>query len=326
MNHKKSISQYDVIRELRFPMIVLVTYAHSYGNVADGFSLLASDWNTYEFLKLLISQILVKVAVPVFFIMSGYLFFVNIKEWNMQVYKAKILRRIKTLLIPYLVWNLLMALKLKTYSWSFFWEPVNMPLWFLRDLMLVILLTPIIYYGVRKLGYWLLILLIPVYLTGIWLIQPGVNPYGLCFFTLGAYLGIRKMELVNSVLYYEKSSYILTIMFGLVMLCTYHTSAFPPLMLCFRISGAITVFCLCYRVLSRTSRRIPDVISSSSYFIYLAHYVLFFSFIDEAFFSIFGFSTISLSVHYLLCPLLKVTILVVAYAAYHTIRGVFFQS
>ena len=134
------------------------------------------------------------------------------------------------------------------------------------------------------------------------------------------------MELVNSVLYFEKSSYILTIMFGLAMLCTNHTSAFPPLMLCFRISGAITVFCLCYRVLSRTSRRIPDVISSSSYFIYLAHYVLFFSFIDEAFFSIFGFFTISLSVHYLLCPLLKVSILVVAYAAYHIIRGVLSQS
>ena len=307
-------------------MIVLVTYAHSYSNVTDGFSLLTSDWNTYEFLKLLISQTFVKVAVPVFFIMSGYLFFANVKEWNLQVYKTKILRRIKTLLIPYLVWNLLMALKLKMFSWNIFWEPANMPLWFLRDLMLVTLLTPIIYYGVRKLGYWLLILLIPVYLTGIWLIQPGVNPYGLCFFSFGAYLGIRKMELVNSVLFFEKSSYILTIMFGLAMLCTYHISAFSPLMLCFRISGAITVFCLCYRVLSRTSRRIPDVISSSSYFIYLAHYVLFFSFIDEAFFSIFGFSTIILSVHYLLFPLLKVAILVVAYAAYHTIRGVLFQS
>ena len=97
MNGRNDIIQYEVFRQLRFPMIVLVTFAHSYGEVAEGFSLLASEWNTYEFLKLLVSQTLVKVAVPVFFIMSGYLFFSNVKEWNLKVYKAKIMRRVKTL-------------------------------------------------------------------------------------------------------------------------------------------------------------------------------------------------------------------------------------
>ena len=121
MNGRNSISQFDVIRWLRFPMIVLVTYAHSYGHVAEGFNLLVSDWSTYEFLKLLVSQTLVKVAVPVFFIMSGYLFFANVEEWNMQVYKSKMLRRAKTLLLPYLVWNLMMVFKLKSFSWSIFW-------------------------------------------------------------------------------------------------------------------------------------------------------------------------------------------------------------
>ena len=118
MNGRNDISQYDVIRQLRFPMIVLVTFAHSYGEVAEGFSLLSSEWNTYEFLKLLVSQTLVKVAVPVFFIMSGYLFFANVEKWSLKVYKAKILRRVKTLLIPYLIWNLLMAVKLKTFCFA----------------------------------------------------------------------------------------------------------------------------------------------------------------------------------------------------------------
>ncbi len=58
---KNNISLYEVIRQLRFQMIVLVTFAHSYGGVTEGFSLLASEWNTYEFLKLLVSQALVKV-------------------------------------------------------------------------------------------------------------------------------------------------------------------------------------------------------------------------------------------------------------------------
>ena len=115
---KNKVSQHEVIRQLRFPMIVLVTFVHSYGEVAEGFSLLASEWNTYEILKLLVSQTLVKVAVPVFFIMSGYLFFANVEKWNLKVYKAKMLRRMKTLLIPYLIWNLLMAVKLRTFSFA----------------------------------------------------------------------------------------------------------------------------------------------------------------------------------------------------------------
>lgn len=301
-------------------MIVLVTFAHSYSNVVDDFSLLSSDWNTYEFLKLLISQTLVKVAVPVFFVMSGYLFFANVGNWNMRVYMSKMKRRVKTLMVPYLIWNLLMAVKLKTLSWSDFLEPANMPLWFMRDLMLVSLLTPIIYIGVRRLGLWLLVLLMPVYLTGIWLIQPAPNPYGICFFTIGAFLSIRKMDLVESALCLEKPSYVLALMFGIAMLCTCHTQFFPPMMLCFRVIGAITVFCLAYRILSNTGHRLPEVIVNSSFFIYLAHYVLFFSFIDKAFFSFCGMSTTALSIHYLFSPLIKDTILIGLYSVYNLIH------
>ena len=117
----RGLSQFEIFRQLRFPMIVLVTFAHSYGRVEDSFALLASDWNSYEFLKLLVSQTLVKVAMPVFFIMSGYLFFANVDKWDVATYKKKILRRVKTLLIPYLIWNLLMAVKLKTFSMSMLW-------------------------------------------------------------------------------------------------------------------------------------------------------------------------------------------------------------
>ena len=71
--------QYDVMKRVRLPLIILVTYAHSYGAIQKGYSLLTSGWDTYEVLKLLVSQTLVKVAVPAFFVMSGYLFFSNIE-------------------------------------------------------------------------------------------------------------------------------------------------------------------------------------------------------------------------------------------------------
>lgn len=313
-------------------MIVLVTYAHSYGHVAENFNLLSLDWNTYEFLKLLISQTLVKVAVPVFFIMSGYLFFSNVKEWNLTVYKEKMLRRAKTLLIPYLIWNLLMAVKLKTFCWSMFWvywkpagaqidwlgneqlmtAPANMPLWFLRDLIIVSLLTPIIYISIRRLGYWLLGLLTICYLSGICAFIPGLSAYAVYFFTLGAFLSVHNLDFVETMKRYELPSYILSVILAIAIMCTYHTLIFSSLMLAFRITGAISVFCLA----SHISPKGQSPLCDSAYFIYLAHYVFFMSFIDETYFALFGTSTASLSVHYLLCPLIKVTIFVGIYQLY----------
>ncbi len=341
MNRSHCISQYEVFRQLRFPMIVLVTFAHSYGGVEEDFSLLMSDWSTYEFLKLLISQTLVKVAMPVFFIMSGYLFFANVDVWNFKVYKTKIWRRIKTLLIPYLIWNLLMAIKLKTFSWSMFWvywkpagvqidwfgqeqlmtAPANMPLWFLRDLMVVSLLTPIIYIILRKLGLWLMGLLTVLYLSGIYAFIPGLSAYAIYFFTFGAFLSIHKMDLVASLKRVEVQANVLSLLFAISMLLSYGTPVFSSLMLCFRLVCAIVVFCLFSRILASTNRRLPAIVCDSSYFIYLAHYVFFFSFIDTAFFAVFGTSNPALSIHYLLCPLIKVVIFVAIYFIYRILRN-----
>ena len=312
----KSVSQFDIINALRLPLIVLVTYAHSYGGVMEGYSVLGSGWDSYEVLKIMVSQTLVKVAMPTFFVMSGYLFFANVEQFNKKIYWQKIRRRNKTLLIPYIVWNLLMAVKLKAFNLSIFWEPVNMPLWFLRDLIIVSLLTPIIYIGVKKLNYWIFILFLPIYLIGIWAIQPRPNPYAICFFTLGAYLSIQKINLVKVCLKMEKVAYLLTVFLALAMVLAYPSIAYFILLLCFRIVGVVTVFCMAHRILSQATKRIPKKACDASYFIYLAHYVFFFSFIDTAFFSLFGNSTTSLCLHYLLCPLVKVAIFVAIYYIY----------
>lgn len=317
----KNISQYDIISALRLPLIVLVTYAHSYGGVAEGYSLIGSGWDSYEVLKIVVSQTLVKVAMPTFFVMSGYLFFANVEQFNKEIYQQKLWRRIKTLLIPYIIWNLLMAAKLKMFSLSIFWTPANMPLWFLRDLMIVSLLTPIIYIGVRKLGYWLFVLLLPIYLTGIWAIQPGLNPYAICFFTLGAFLSIREMNLIDTCLKLEKSAYTLTIVLALVMILSYPSVAYSLLLLCFRVVSVMAAFCLAYRIFSRTDKRIPKTVCDASYFIFLAHYVFFFSLIDDTFFSLFGMSMPSLCIHYLLCPLLKVAIFIATYYLYRKVKN-----
>ena len=194
--------------------------------------------------------------------------------------------------------------------------PVNMPLWFLRDLMVVSLLTPIIYILIRKLGYWLIAALTILYLSGLCAFIPGLSAYAVYFFTLGAFLGIRKRDLIEDLWRLEWPAYILSIAFAIAMMLTYNTPVFSSLMLCFRLVGAVAVFCLASKVLTTTNRRLPIMVCDSAYFIYLSHYVFFFSFIDTMFFVLFGTSISALSLHYLLAPLVKVLLMIIAYLIY----------
>lgn len=345
-NERLSNPTSDVISQLRLPLIILVTYAHSYGQVDEGYRLLSSDWDTYQFLKLLVSQTLVKVVVPVFFIISGYLFFANVREWSVNVYRQKIIRRFKTLLLPYLLWNLMMAVKLRTFSWNMFWvygdhagmqidwlgnenwmtAPANMPLWFLRDLMVVSLLTPIIYILLKRFGWYVMTPLTLLYLSGVGAFAiPGLSMYSMFFFSLGAFVSIRKVDLVATMLHYETIAYAASLLLAGLMMVSYGTPIFSSLMLCFRITGAVSVFCLAKRLLSSTNLCIPKIVADSSYFIYLAHYVFFLSFINQVFFHFFGQSQVSLCVHYLLCPLLKAALFVVVYVVISSLGRFFVQ-
>ena len=336
----------DIIKQLRLPLIVLITFAHSYSGVRVGYTLWDGGWDTYEVLKIVVSQTLVKVAMPTFFVISGYLFFANVTEWNSKTYLGKLQRRVKTLLIPYIVWNVLMAVKLKSFSLNMFWAywteagkqmdwlgnvqlmtaPANMPLWFLRDLMVVSVLTPIIYICIRKIGGWLLVIVTPLYLSGVYAFIPGLSAYAIYFFVLGAFMGIRKWDLIETCMKFEKPSYLLASVFGIAMICTFHTPVFSSIMLCFRLVGVVAVFCLANRLLSHTSKRIPLMVCDASYFVYLAHYVFFFAFIDSAFFTLFGTSTTSMCIHYLTSPLLKAAILVGVYAVFNAFVRYLFET
>lgn len=330
----------DVISQLRFPLILLVTFAHSYSAVRADYQPLVSGWDSYEVLKLLVSQSLVKVVVPVFFIISGYLFFARVEQWDAHVYRKKLLRRARTLLLPYVVWNVLMAVRLNASGWQIFWTfwpeagcqtdwlgfdnymtaPADMPLWFLRDLMGVTLLAPLLYkvLSSRRCASWLVVLLVVLFLSGVGAFAlPGLSVCALCFFTLGAWVAICCGDLVGWARRWELPACALSPVLLVAMLVTYRQPVFSSLMLAFRLTGAVTVLCLASRLLSVTSRRLPAVVCRSSYLLYLGHYVFFLSWVDNAIFWLFGrTSASSLCLHYLLAPVVKSAFFVLLYAAY----------
>lgn len=114
-----------------------------------------------------------RVAVPLFFLLSGMLFYNNTTALNQCFAKQK--KRIRTLLIPYLLWNIIFVLWYvilqnlpgvggfinsdmvgKVTGGSvfnglkeLFWTPAAFQLWFLRDLLFIVLLSPALYYLIK---------------------------------------------------------------------------------------------------------------------------------------------------------------------------------
>ena len=230
------------LKLLRFPPIIGVIYIHGYAtnvNYAGG-TIGTHEVNALtDFTRVLISQGLARIAVPLFFLISGYLFFANFR-WSPQTYVKKILTRLRSLLVPFLFWNMLglaiVALAQALPSVQFMpyftgennnliakftafdylnnilglkWYPIAYHFWFIRDLMLLVLLAPVIAVILRfaALPYFILIFL--CWVSGTWpLYEPiimgkvfGVWPIilpasmGLFFFSAGAFCGIKGKSL-----------------------------------------------------------------------------------------------------------------------------------
>ena len=93
------MSQYlsDKLRILSLISILLVLYIHStYNNTQND-----SNSMPLGMIQYVISGILGRCAVPIFYFISGYLFFLNAENINM-VWK-KMRKRIKTLIIPFII-------------------------------------------------------------------------------------------------------------------------------------------------------------------------------------------------------------------------------
>lgn len=227
----------QIINALRFPMAAGVVFIHN--NIIRGgvqTAVDSGDWNTLGVLATVITTFF-GMAVPTFFFLSGFLFFNKLETWNWESYFTKLRRRVRSLLIPYMIWNIISIFgeaqniyrlggNLSDYFGGFtpsgilrlFWcsgtyastntnylginhltdYPADIPLWFMRDLIVMILLAPIIYWLIRKTRWLWLALLLPVYVLGLCpTIIPGFSVNTLFFFAAGAYYALSKRNFIN---------------------------------------------------------------------------------------------------------------------------------
>lgn len=237
-------TQSQVIQFLRLPLVVLVLFIHSnFNGVSESWSVLwtANETSVGPAMPTMgmvidfISGSLGLLANPFFFFISGVLFFRE-GTFSKELYVQKLTNRIFSLLIPYILWNLIYLFMLSIVEgmkpgWTAivdkpiedfgftdwllaFWDtsrignqggqtaPIAVQFWFIRDLIVLSILSPLVYRviswlsAVRKEAVLVLFMAL-LYATRWFDGVPGISAQGLLFFSFGAYFGITRQKFTD---------------------------------------------------------------------------------------------------------------------------------
>lgn len=219
---------------LRFPLIFLIIMLHGYSTVSISGNHAFYFKATYPF-----ALWLGETGVPGFFFISGFLFFLSKKS-----YEQKLRSRFHTLLVPYILWN---AILLVAYLIAFaigypqdingkniadyhlidyiriFWDrgsydkgnfvPLLCPLWYIRNLLIMSILSPLLYYIIRYLRELFLLA------VAIWWMMTYNNafiPQTILFFSFGSYFSILQ---INPLEVFTKGRSVFLVFFFTLGLC-----------------------------------------------------------------------------------------------------------
>lgn len=217
------------LRMARFPMIIGIIVIHSFLPLEVGRDAMPAAAYGAMYVG---SEIISRICVPLFFAISGFLFFYRKERIDAEFFRTQWKKRVRTLLVPYILWNILAFLFLLFKTWppvarffpgmegvdlSFgkfllsFWDfsytdapreldffdpvhgPVDFPLWFICDLIILCLVSPLTYGLVRTMRWFFPVLLAVCFVGGWWPAYcPGFSITGVLFFSVGCYFAIEK--------------------------------------------------------------------------------------------------------------------------------------
>lgn len=265
-------------------------------------------------------------CVPFFFMLSAYLFFVNY-ELTIETIKRKYVSRFKSLFIPYLIWNLVgfiyfafmthfppiasrmnmepVKLSPLTYLYSLWNVDYNGSLWYLRNLIIFVMLSPLIYLLVKNRGR-LYIGVITLFLVALYIFLPTTpylfDRYDRCiYYLIGAYIAVNHKDII-----YRKNE---KLGFGLLaacMLLNCYVTANEPLNF-MRIT--LTIFAVWLLPMDRLMAKEPKWFLQISFFGYCIH-----TFILEVFeklwLLVWGYSALAAILDYIIAPIVTMGLIV----------------
>ena len=236
MTQEENLSQ--TITCLRFPLIVGVVLLHTIlqGQVVNGILIApAGQYPFYDVFLYISQRIIGDMAVPLFFFISGFLLFYNVKEYDFQMYSSKLRKRVHSLLFPYLLWNVLFMVFIITIYYiypslmhsmgdycrgfntlvflkSLTCSPVLSPMWFIRDLIVFNILSLPVFYLIKRFGIIPILILGVLFLLNIWSTTAGSGTKSAFYLSLGAWFGIKKCNFI-----YFSRRYSVLLSFGLIL-------------------------------------------------------------------------------------------------------------
>ena len=157
------------------------------------------DWKLYKsklksrfhslFIPYLLWNILAYSADLVYFIIKGY--FTKDYSQAMEYWGT---------LSPNIFWN---VHPIGTHSQNWFGgfagysAPVDLPLWYLRDLIVLVIIAPVIWFLLKKTNGWVLAVLFFTYISRVWVPLSGFGMTSMFFFSTGAYLGMKQIDVIK---------------------------------------------------------------------------------------------------------------------------------
>lgn len=229
------------ISALSFLAIIMVVFIHSSDfHFKDGMLLPTQDQPIKTFIQFFISQGIARAAVPIFFCISGYLFFAKF-EPKVSFFLNQLRKRISSLFFPYLIWSggfivlFFVLLQIPTinasvndaanrvvdYSFQNLLErllvrPIPFQLWFVRDLIIFSVLSPVIWFCIRTIGVSFLIILFILGFLGFSYSVGGT--FALFYFSLGSYLALKPIGISETRLSKPVCLLLIGLWIGLIVL------------------------------------------------------------------------------------------------------------
>lgn len=336
----------NTIEWLRFFCICAVVLLHSIGDPLEGHDTISFHNGAYDTVRILFSEGFCRVAVPIFFFFSGYLFFVGFDGWRTDIWTGKLKRRVRTLLIPYVLWNILSIMFFLIMLYPRFvltgeeipaidawfhqigglralWDsggkgvPYDYPLWFIRDLMVFALLAPVIYQFVKRTRLVGLSVLFLAYVLDFWVKVPGLSAEGLFFFAAGAYFalyGIDFTELLKQKRIVVPATAI-AVMLLIPMVLAYGNDdeLWGYAHRVFTLFGAASTIGIVATLIEKRRLKVHPLLSNSSFIVYAAHGKIVLPIMFLVFGKLLPSSQAGLIIQYFAAPLFTIELLVLCH-------------
>ncbi len=290
----------QLISLLRFPLICAVVCIHCDIRVSCPWT---EDLSFFPAFMYLFIDTLCVIAVPSFFFISGFLFFHN-GEFSRTAYFEKLKRRISSLLIPYLLWNIIYFLIVALlqmlipsfqlllhkpvsdmapvdFIWMF-WDiskvthlttdqaaPLVTQFWFLQCLMVITVLTPLVWYCIKKTGLFFVVAIGIIYALDILPPYPGLHISTLFYYSLGAFFSIKHYSVS---LFVTKHWRLMAVLFAVAM--TLSTITAQPWNTFPSIVSTMLLMLLAFSLaawLARKGYRLPAILTGSVFFVFAIH-------------------------------------------------------